>query len=295
MKVFNNTVERGKGLEIDNVYLRMLLLSLIFLAGLFLRIEHGKPYRENLFSTECALRFSYAKLVSENKPIPLIDYKAQYPEGLDVRARNPVLMEYTVGSLYRLLGLRMPFIDFVKLFLPLWASFSILAVYFLVKEFSRHALAGLTAAFFYAVSPSAIVRATGWEFLHETFALTLLFFHILFFVKALRQKPVFFTFFSGIFLFFALASWDISQFYFFIFMIFIALVSLLKREEKGFAKSFIILLAFVALAATIPFLRNGNFACSFAMIIAYSVLCMYAFKYSWLRRYASPAVIFLPL
>ncbi len=256
-----------------------MLIILVYFIGVFYRVGYGKIYRNNLFTSESALRFNYAKMISEGESLPSIDYKAQYPEGLEIYSRNPVFMEYAMGYLYKILNLQMPFSDFIRLFIPIVASLSIIAVYLVVKGLSDNALAGLISALFYAVNLASVTRACDWEFVHETFALPFIFFHILFFIKALRKKGILYSIISVIFLFLALASWKISQFYFFLYVIFVSMNFVLKKKNDELYKSFAITLIFAILASlTIPFLKDRFFFFSYPMIISYSLLIAYFIK-----------------
>ena len=259
--------------DINNKFLLAALLVCIYSIAVFCRLEWGERYRGELFTSESALRLYYAEQVSDGKSLPTVDYKAQYPEGLDLFSRNPVVMEYTTGYLYSILGLKIPFVDFIRLCIPLIASISIFAVYLTVKETTGSRPAGLLSALFYAVALPAVTRACGWEFLHETLALPALYFQGYFFLKGIRSGRLSWGILSGFCLALALASWKISQLYFLIFSIFTGLTFLFGLGWSGFYRGYAITAVFAGLAGlTVPFLKDGLFLTSFAMIIFYAFL-----------------------
>jgi len=265
--------------KISRKFVIAILLVAIYFIGVFYRLDYTKNYKREFFTTESALRFFYAKLISEGKGLPAIDYKAEYPQGLRVSLEYPVFMEYTTGYLYQWLHFNIPFTDFASMLMVIVFCFSIYAVYLVVVELTKSSQAGLLSALYYAVSFSAIIRSSGLEFLHETFALPLLFFHIYFFIKALNDEKIYYALFSGGFLFLALGTWHISQFYFALYVIFVALNFIFNRDDPRLYKSFALTLIFVILAGlTVPFLRASLFLCSQPLIIAYSFLLTYFLK-----------------
>lgn len=278
---------------IRNRWLLVVLLVLVYVVAVFFRIEYGQNYRGRLFTSESALRLYYAGLVSEGKSLPKVDYKAQYPEGLEFISRNPVLMEYVTGYSHKLLGLRMPFVDFVRLFIPIISSLSIFAVYLVTRELTGNRIAGLISALFYAVALPAVSRACGWEFIHETLALPLIFFHIYFFLKGIRRNKLFYAALSGICIALALAAWKISQLYFLLLVVFIALNLLFNKRSAAWVKNFSFIVIFVVFAGVIvPFLRQGLFLTSYSMVISYAVCVAAFFKQESLKGRVKARFIF---
>ncbi len=296
----------------SRIILVSLLLCIYFIA-VFCRLEWGERYRGELFTSESALRFYYAKQVSEGHSLPTVDYKAQYPEGLELSSRNPVVMEYITGYLYRIISPPMPFVDFIRLIIPLLASLSIFALYLTVREATGDKFAGLIMSLFYALALPAITRGSGWEFLQETIALPAIFFQVYFFIKGVKSGKLHYNILSGLCIALALSSWKISQLYFLFFALFIGLSFLWenfakrkagitlpnvrspgptvagkapfmpgRRESRLYESSLISVIFVAGVGLTVPFLRDGMFLTSFAMIIFYAL-----FIAIFLRRYES--------
>ncbi len=287
----------NKGLQ--NRYVVLLLLVCIYATAVFCRLEWGMRYRGEMFSSESALRLYYAGLVARGEAIPAVDYKAQYPEGLHVVSRNPVLMEYLTGSIYSVLGLKMPFVSFIRICIPLIASFSIFAVYLTVRETTGDTVAALVSTLFYAVTLPAITRASGWEFLQETVALPAIFFQVYFFLTGVRRGGWWRGICSGAFLALALASWKISQLYFLIFACFAGGAFLIGKPRPDFIRTYLTTAFFAALAgAAVPFLREGYFLVSIPMSISYALAFSFLFRRYELRfrlreRFVFVAVLLL--
>ena len=259
--------------SLNNRFLLAALLVFVYFIALFCRLEWGERYRGELFTSESALRLYYAEQVSEGKPLPVIDYKTQYPEGLELFSRNPVVMEYITGYLYAFLTPPMQFVDFIRLVIPLITSISIFAVYLTVRVATGEKIAGLIAALFYALALPAITRASGWEFLHETIALPCIFFQVYFFLKGVKSGKLYYGLLSGICIALALSSWKISQLYFLIFAVFAGAVFLIGKGRPEFYKNYAITAVFAAITGlAVPFLRDGLFLTSFAMIISCALL-----------------------
>lgn len=282
-----------KFFDIRNRYFLVFLVFLAYLSGCFIRFQYASMEPSLFFSSESAYRFHCIRMIALGQNLPAIDYKAQYPEGLNFLSRNTVLMEYTIGYLYRLFHCRCPIMDFIRFFIPFWASLSIFAIYFTVKELSKNSFSGIVAALFYAVANASAFRESGWEVVHDPFTLPFILFHIYFFIKALKERKNYYALISGILLSLALVSWKISQFYFFIYVVFIAINFIFNKDEPRLYESFIYSLIPVILTAiVIPFLRDSLFLCSYPMVIAYSVFIAHFFKRLNRKIKIAPRIIF---
>lgn len=255
------------------------LLVCVYFIAIFCRLESGEGSRGELFTSESALRLYYAEQVSEGRSLPTVDYKAQHPEGLELFSRNPVVMEYITGYLYAFFTPPMPFVDFIRLVIPLIASLSIFAVYLMVREATGEKITALIVALFYAIALPAITRASGWEFLHETVALPCIFFQAYFFLKGVKSGKLHYGILSGLCIALALSSWKISQLYFLIFAVFAGTIFLFGKGWPNFYKSCAITVIFAVFAGlVVPFLRDGMFLTSFAMIIFYALYISLSLK-----------------
>ena len=102
-----------------------LLLSAILLKYYFF-LENTPFDKQNdfcQFRVESAVRYHYAKLVSEGKSIPEVDERAQWPEGLRVKDRIKLTTEYTAGIIYRFIPQDIPFHVFLVFFMFFVISF----------------------------------------------------------------------------------------------------------------------------------------------------------------------------
>lgn len=259
--------------------LPVLLLLVIYFIAVFCRLEWGERFRNEEFTSESALRLYYAEQVSIGRDLPIVDQKAQYPEGLKLFSRNPVVMEYITGYLYSLLAPPIPFVDFIRLIIPVIASLSVFAVYFTVREITRETIGALIATLFFALALPAIPRASGYEFLHETIALPAIFFQVYFFLKTIKSGKLQYAILAGICISLALSSWKISQLYFLLFAVFTGIMFLTGRCRAHFNRAVMITVIFAIITGlAVRFLREGLFLTSFAMLIFYSLIVSFLWR-----------------
>ncbi|UCE18465.1 MAG: hypothetical protein JSV84_16690 [Gemmatimonadota bacterium] len=263
----------------------LIVVVAIFVLGIGMRFSLFSkmiPTFEDLsaipFAKESASHYRYAKMIAEEKPIPSPDRQAQHPEGLEV-THDSIMEEYVVGYLYRVFPFQeIPFHRFVSYFVILFSSLSIFAVFHLSRQFTRTRAAGLFATLLYTVSLPSILRNIGTEFAREHFSLPFLFFHTSFFVKSIDAKSSFQTrltsaIISGLCLFIALASWKLCRFYFLIFVLFVLLQFLLKKETRILRVPVLVLFAFAFVSGlSVPHLRADLFLTSTPMILMYSMI-----------------------
>ena len=134
------------------------LLLCIFIIGIGLRyhlyskmIPTFEEFGAIPFAKESASHYRYAKKIAEGETIPAMDYQAQYPEGLKV-TNDSILEEYVAGYLYKMLPVHgLPVHRFVSMFVILFSSLSIFAVFFVCRSIRMRDSAGLFAAFIYTV------------------------------------------------------------------------------------------------------------------------------------------------
>lgn len=261
-----------------------LLLVAIYLIGVGLRFHLFSRMIPTFeandavpFSKESASHYRYAKMIAEGKPVPSVDYQAQYPEGLKV-TNDSILEEYIVGYLYRILPFRdLPFHRFVSYFVILFSSLSILAVYCVSRTFTERRLTSLLATFIYAVSLPSILRNVGAEFAREHFSLPFIFFHVFFFLRSIDVRRglkfrLTAAVFSGLCIFVALASWKLCRFYLLIFAVFILLNLVLRRDVRSLRVGVLVIASFAFLAGLIvPHLRADLFLTSLPMMLFYGM------------------------
>ena len=300
-------------------------LTGLYLVAVLIRVEvctyQKARYSFLPFTMESALLYRYARMAAEGERIPYLDEKAQYPEGLRVSRDLSLGMELVTGYLYRFLrplwgGLS--FHDFIRFFTPFFFSFGVLAAYLVAKEMWKDEVISLIPAFFYAVMLPSVLRSTGQEISKENFVLPLIFFHILFLLRAIGRSlsaldarklnptgegnatgkaTLANSVLAGVLLFIALACWEGTQVYFYLLVIFVILNYFWGREPILLFRFFAVQVVFALLAGIlIPYLRNHSFLFSYSMMFSYAFLGTYFLgRYTKLGKRANPAFFVLLL
>ena len=209
-------------------YVVFFVLFLIYLISVFIRFQildhRAEAYGSLPFSNESAQHFIYTKVIAETGSLPVIDDKIQYPEGINIRKKNFVFMEYFYGYLYRILNpiKTNDLISFIRCTIPLLFSLSIIAVFILAYSVSKNRVAALISSAYYGVMLPSVLETTGEIFLKQTFTLPLIFLNLslLFFIS--NQPKGFATsnktrlplsILAGLLLYVAVISWDLTQLY----------------------------------------------------------------------------------
>ena len=260
-----------------------LLVLAVFLGASILRVFLVLSHEELkvkddtvVFWTESALHYRYAKLIAFQGGLDCVDEDAQYPEGLDVQRRMTVLMEIVAGYVYRFFIPRsVPFILFLVIFISLYSSSSVIPLYLLSNVIWGNKWYSLLIALLYATTVSScltVVRA-GYEL--QDFALPLIFFHLYFWVLSARKETpgtLGYAFLSGAFLFCALVSWHLTQFYLVIFVVFV-MVDAILLGRQGYLYPFLLTTGLNVLAGiVVPTLRSTGFLLSLGMLLSYSFI-----------------------
>jgi tetratricopeptide (TPR) repeat protein len=175
------------------------------------------------YYSEAAVQYRYARMVARGQPIPSVDRKLQYPEGVQVSRQLTVLMEYVAGWTYRVLSPVFGHPNF-HVFLVFWTSFFLsLAVPLVFAQSSllfRSPIAGVFASILYGFS---VPSADRLSFGYETFTLPFIFGHLLLFCLATNgpENPTgcaprwkLAAVGSGLCLAVALAAWHFTRFYY---------------------------------------------------------------------------------
>ncbi len=256
-------------------YLKIILLPvIIYILAVTIRFgvyEENVKRVGNMFTQECAFHYYFTKLVDKYSVLPAVDYNIQSPEGFRTSESESMLMEYVVGYLHRIFFNKIELDKFVSFFVILFSSLSSIALYLIAKEVLNSRSAGFFSGVLYAVSWPSIARTMGLVYLKENFALPILFFHIYFLIKFLRNKKRTDIIISSILLFVLLASWHFGKFYFLL-LSFFALVSLLFNI-KDYLKAFgFLVLAGILGGVAVSFLRANAFIISIPMCLGYSCL-----------------------
>ncbi len=241
------------------------------------------------FTGESALLYRYAEMVAENRRIPELDVSAQYPEGLSPKRELSLGFEFVAGGIYRLFFKeRMEFHSFIRYFTPFFFSTGVFALFLIIMQLTQgtsHArglmvVGAITGALFYAVSLPAVIRATGQEISRENYCLPLLFFHIYFLIKYMRDRRISSSLPAGLLLFVSLAFWEGAQVYFYILALFMILNFVLERGDFRWLSGFAVITGFALLAGTsIPYLRSHFFIASIPVLVSCAIVaCGYLLK-----------------
>jgi len=258
--------------------LTAVILVFIMAIGFALRYDIcsrslGNGY--NIFDNISAFHYYFAYLVAKGERIPVVSYKAQYPEGIYVFRRLSIFMEYFTGLAYRAFKrLGVDFNTFVGHAVRFLGVLPAVIVYHLSGALTKRKAPALFSSLFYVVTPAALKRSAGLGFLRENFALPFIFAHILFLVLADRKgksKSNVYLTFSGITLFVALASWHFTQFYLAAFFLFLALRRLSSYGSIDKRSYLVCLLTSFAAGLVIPYLEANRFVLSWPMILGYSI------------------------
>jgi hypothetical protein len=236
------------------------------------------------FTGESALLYRYAEMTAKGEEIPEPDYAVQYPEGLSVKHQLSLGWEFIAGTLYKLFFReKVPFHSFVRYFTPFFFCISIFPLFLIIRQLSGGEFGAVIGTLFYAVSLPAVIRATGQEISRENYCLPVLFFHIYFLVKYMRNRKVSSSVLAGLFLSVSLAFWEGAQVYFYLLVIFMVFQFIFNKDffelRQGAAPplraeaGFTVIIAFAALAGIfIPYLRSHFFIMSYPMLASFSLI-----------------------
>ncbi|MDE2236943.1 MAG: hypothetical protein KGK30_03550, partial [Elusimicrobia bacterium] len=152
---------------------------------------------------------------ASGRPLPQVDYAAQWPEGLRPRLELTNLMERLVGWSYRSLARGMDFRFFALLWVAVVSSLSILALYACAESLTRSPPLSLLAAAAYGLSWAAQSGAIA-SFRLEALGLPLIFASLACAGRLLDERsrhPNAWGAASAAFLLAAYAAWHLSRFY----------------------------------------------------------------------------------
>jgi len=219
----------------------ILLLVVLWLATGFNKVklyQQGTHFKTEsdfcLFRVEEALRYQYAKLVSDGEKIPERDIAVQYPEGLEVKKHIPLTSEVFIGKLYRMLPLKnVPFHIFLVYFMFFFSSLNVFAIYLFAWKCTGNRWAPFAAVIFYVTAFPSFARTITGGLVEEDFALFLIFMSYWFFLVAVEEDKFIFSIPAGLFLFIPLSSWHGTQFAFLLLLVYVVF-EFFVRPEKHF-------------------------------------------------------------
>lgn len=232
--------------------------------------------KEGFFISESAFHYYFAKNIADGNKIPKVDYKIQYPEGLNISENITIFMEYFSGYIYRFVSQfkNISFRNFLVYFICFFSSLSALGVYLIGKNLTNSRFIVYYVTVFYAVSVNSFARTIG-SYLREDFAFSFIIFSLYFFIKWLSKKRIIFMAISSLFMLIANISWHFTQFYLILFVLILLLI--FNNKELAYQKhtilTFLILTLFLFISGIfVPILISKNFIFSFPMIILYFTL-----------------------
>jgi hypothetical protein len=207
-------------------------------------------------------------------------YWTQYPEAVQVKKHITILMEATIGGLYRLCvpSQFIPFHVFSSIIICILSSLSAIAVYGITKTFWKSSKAAVFSATFYLFNLFASITTLGHATLKQDLGLPLLFLHLYFFILSWNKGELRYSILSASFLYAALASWHLTQFIFMIEMLSIAPFILFDERDRSYSSILWPLLAACILgASTLPTLRSQGFVLSLPFLA-----CLAGSTASWI-------------
>ncbi|MFN2351806.1 MAG: hypothetical protein ABR497_07655 [Kiritimatiellia bacterium] len=259
-------------------------LGALFGLGLWMRLSvleaqyrlHGADLP---FTLESALEFRYVRMFYDGAGLPEHDAKVQAPEGVDPRATYTIAAEPVYAGLARLLPKRWSLTGRVRFIAAAWFCLGIPWVALWLWWWLRSLPAAGIGAAYYAVGLASVMRSTGQELSHENFALPLLVAALACNVlaeKALRRGVWLAAgALSALFLALALMSWDLIQFYIFIWVL-LHYVRLLRgsyfQDRRRVWRWVMTLAALLAAALLNPYLRAHAFVYAPAILFACGML-----------------------
>ncbi|MDD4858502.1 MAG: hypothetical protein PHD74_10435, partial [Candidatus Krumholzibacteria bacterium] len=244
------------------------------------------------FSAEGAAHFRYTEMVAKGEPIPSLDARAQWPEGLRVFRETSPFMEYLFGWAWRLIpGEKPNLATFIRYGTAFFFSLAVFPLSLLSARLWGSRGAGALTALLFAVALPLVARSSGFELIRENVTFPLLVFHIFFYASACAGGGMALAVLSGVFLCAALASWHGAQFYLLPLLLFALVRSIAvvpdpceRRANRA------LVCAITAAGVIVPYLREGRFMLSISASLAAAVLAIDLILHRTPRRPARRAV-----
>lgn len=178
----------------------------------------GIPVRDVPFTLESALQYRRVKMILDRHDLPKRDDMVQQPEGIEPAKTYTVFVDRLQASLCRVLPDRLDTTEKLRWIEMGWFCLSIPLLALWGRRATGRWSAGAVAGFLYAVSIAAVQRSTGAELSTENTAFPFLAAHFLF--RAAGRRPDQRNSFQGpasaAGLALAVLSWDLMQFYLFL-------------------------------------------------------------------------------
>ncbi len=236
------------------------------------------------FTTENAVQFYFARSLATTGKIEGFQPRLQYPEGFNVNDNILLLMEKVTAFVYRLFSLNLPFHRYIFIFVSLYSSLTIIAIFLIVRSVNQNLTGALSAAVVFSFSLGAWARTIG-SFAREDFTIPLLTFLLLNLILVLKGKKIIFTIgllFISVYL--SMISWHLSGFFIFLVLMIIFIILVYFNEIDKLKSIFLSAGSACLLAGlTAQPLRSKGFLFSplalFIIIVIFSLI----FKRWWWR------------
>lgn len=168
------------------------------------------------FNFDCSFNYRMTVDVIEKGDVPQIDRLSTYPEGKNIKAFLPTAMYHACAFFHKLINTFKPFPvnRSILLFCSLCGSLIFFPIYFISLEIYHNRLTAVMSALLAGIIPAYLHRTVCYWYRYETIGTPILFFSILFFIKAFNtensKKIIINSIFSVIFLVLALSVWRLS-------------------------------------------------------------------------------------
>ncbi len=236
------------------------------------------------FTLESAMLFYYADYYDQHGSYPVLDQRAQYPEGLPVVQKHSVGKDIMASSIHHLFFRSMDFAQFLRYFIPIFFCLGIPALYLIVLWWTKSDLAASIASLFYGLGLPALIRSTGMEYSSENFSLPFIFWHFLLMMVFIKHS--FNRLINGcigslsiVALGIAVATWDMSQVYLYT-LIPVWMILLFKKNPLNSERIYLGATLFFlhGVGWLVPYLKDHQFCFSTGLLLLDSVWIVSFFK-----------------
>jgi len=233
----------------------------------------GIPVREVPFTLESALQYRRVKMIMDRGELPRLDDMVQSPEGIEPSKTYTVFVDHFQAALCRLFPGSLDVSEKLRWIEAGWFCIAIPLLVLWARRATGCWSAGAVAGLLYAVSISAVQRSTGAELSTENTAFPFLAAHFAFraLIRDSGRRYWIWALGSGVSLALAVSSWDLMQFYLYMWSGF-GVWNILRRNWKhsdSAGRMWLVELCFLMLVSILdPYHRAHGLAFSPAVIAA---------------------------
>lgn len=239
--------------------------------------QHAYGSDEIPFTLESALEYRLTRILYETGSLPASDEKIEVPDGINRYETYTLGAEYVYAALSHILPHVWSLTGRVRWVALVWFCLGIIGMIYWVRNLSGSWSGGLAAGCLYAFSAAAVVRSTGQELSHENFALPLLLAHLACAARSelgVGWRVWVAAMMSAVFLAAAAATWDLIQFYLYLWMIGYAVRAIkgdLFADKSLFTRWMIHAIALWIAACFVPYLVVHSLVCSPLMMLSAAI------------------------